>query len=433
MFLNNKIFISPYQLMIMICTLLSFSNMLSLPMALSEISRRDAWISFFLPTLYGFLLAFLLFLLMRRYPGKNLFEISKAVCGKWIGGFLNVWLILYLFYDLVINLRLYTDYFNSSILLRTPVEFILLLTVSLLIYFGNGSIQDVARSAALFFPIFFILHLLLPFMLLNEIDLRHMLPSLSEGAALPLRGGLLGMGAFGDIIAVGAFLNNLKHPRGLYISMKSGIAISCFILTTWTLLVITTIGHTTASRMIYIGWVLVQQIHITDFLDRVDLFIVSLWLPNLFIKYCILYLSVLVGLASFTKSKSYKEYNVLTGMILTMTCIVLFANVGEVVKLYNYGMWLLTLPIQILFFGAVFIGLILKKKTDVKIGNQGKKNAWGSVWFPVFGCAAAIGMSNVLGNDRGIYGIYCAVFYFIFLLLVVFFSLREFKQISDKI
>ena len=60
---------------------------------------------------------------------------------------------------------------------------------------------------------------------------------------------------------------------------------------------------------------MVQQVHITDFLDRVDLFIMSLWLPNVFIKYILLYLSILVGLASFTKSKSYKEFNGLLALL----------------------------------------------------------------------------------------------------------------------
>jgi spore germination protein (amino acid permease) len=429
MSLGNKIFVSNFQMIVMVCSIISFSNMLSIPMELTKVSHQDAWISYFLSIPYGFFIALLLFVLMRRMPGKNLYEISTFVCGKWIGGFLNVLLILYLFYDLVVNLRLYSDYMNSSILLRTPVEYILLLTVSILFFFGNGSIVYVARSAVVFFSIFLFVYLFQPLMMLNEIDVKLLLPALSRGISLPFRGGVLGMGSFGDIIALGAFLNYMKSPRGLYVSIKCGVAISVLMLTIWTLLIITTLGHTAASRIIYIGWILVQIIHITSFLDRVDLFIISLWLPNIIIKYCILYLAILTGIASFTRTKNYKPFNLLTCGLVILTAIVLFSNVGEVIKLYNYGMIPVSILVQVLFFGIVFIALLFKKTKPIR-------DQWmfgRSVWIALLGCGISIGISGVLGNYRGIYGQYCATFYFLCLLAVVFLSVREFNKLPDLI
>jgi len=429
MSLNNKMFISNLQMMIMACVLLSFSNMLCFPMAISRAAQQDAWMSFFLSIPYGFGVALLLFVLMRRFPGKNLFEMATIVCGKWIGGLLNMLLILYLLYSLVINLRLFSDYFNSSILLRTPVEMILLLTGSLLIFFGQGTIISVARSAALFFSVFFILYLFQPLMLLNEINYNHLLPALPNGFSSPLRGGLLGIGSFGDIIALGAFLNSVKSPRGIYISIKCGVVVSALILTFWTLMVTTTLGHASASRIIYIGWILVQIINITSFLDRVDLFIVSLWLPNLIIKFCILYLALLTGIASFTKSKDYRPYNLMMFGLVTLLVLTLFSNVGEVIKLYNFGMILVVLTVQILFFGTVFIALLFKKTKP----NRDQWKLGKSVWAAILGCGVSISLSGILGNSRGIYGQISAVLYFLCLMIVVFLSLREFKKLPDNV
>src|SRR5690606_33170350 len=127
--------------------------------------------------------------LARKMPGHNLFEISRIVCGKWIGGLLNAWLIIYFFIVLVVDMRLYSDYINSAILLRTPAAFILLITVILLMYFGNESIVAVARSAALFFSIFVVLYFFTPFAFLNEIQITNFLPSLTAGSSYPLMGG----------------------------------------------------------------------------------------------------------------------------------------------------------------------------------------------------------------------------------------------------
>jgi spore germination protein (amino acid permease) len=404
--------------------------MLSLPMALTEVSHQDAWLSFFLPIPYGIFIALLFSILMRKVPEKNIFEISKYACGKWVGGFLNLLLVIYLFYDLVMNLRIYADFFHSSILQRTPVDFIILITVILLIFFGRGTIEELARTAGLFFPIFFILYMFLPIFLLNEIDLTQLQPALASGAEFPMKGGLLGMGAFGDILTLGAFLNNVKSPRGMYISIKCGVIVSCFLLTLWTFLVVSTLGQQTASNIMYIGWILVQQVHITEFLDRIDLFLVSLWLPNLIIKYMVLYLAILTGLASFTKSKSSKEFNLMTGGLATLVTLVSFKNVGEVINFNNYGMMPFSFLIQILLFGSIFTCLLFRKKERMQLLE---KWPYGKlIWIMLIGCVLSLSITDVMGHSRGIYGLYSICLYSVFYLLAVFFVVREFKIFRDK-
>jgi spore germination protein KB len=138
---NKKIFISNYQLVLLVCANFSVGSTMTLPKGLTEVSKQDAWISLFFPIIYCIGIVLILFLLMRRMPGHNIFEISNNLCGKFLGTFLNILFILYLFFDLVINIRLYADYFNSAILLRTPLEYIVLITIVLLMYFGRGSIE----------------------------------------------------------------------------------------------------------------------------------------------------------------------------------------------------------------------------------------------------------------------------------------------------
>jgi spore germination protein (amino acid permease) len=427
--MDKKIFISNYEFLILVCTMISVANQLSLPMALAKVSQQDAWITFFFPLVYTIGIVFLLFKLMRQFPGENLFEISKIICGKWAGGLLNLLLIGYLFYDLVINLRIHADFFNSSMLIRTPIEFILLLTIGLIIFFARGSIEVLARTSALFFPLFFILGLFIPFMLLNEIDLTEIQPILTKGSSSLIKGGVLGIGGFGDIIALGAFLNNMKNPRGLYVSCKCGIILSSFFLTVWTFLVISVFGATSSSRIIYLGWVLVQQIHITDFLDRVDLFVLSFWLPNLFIKYSIVFLAILVGVASFTKSKNYKPFNVLTGALVLFVAIVAFKDVEEVVWANDYAMAPLTFCIHLIFFFTLFTVLLFRRMKAAHVPVQQKDSKL--IWVGLFGCAAAIGVSDFLGHSFGIYGILCGSLYIFFLVISIILSLWEFRNLDN--
>ncbi|WP_409346540.1 endospore germination permease [Paenibacillus sp. MBLB4367] len=428
--MSQKRYIGNLQVAGMACSVLSVANMLSLPMALTQLSLQDSLYTFFFAALYCIGIAFLLYKLAERVPGKNMFEIAKHLCGNWLGSILNLLLIGYLLYDLVGLLRIFADYFNSSILLRTPLEFIILITVAVLVYFGSGSIEDLVRTNDLFIPIFIIFFLLDPLLFLNEIDLTQLQPSLSGSWISPYQSGLLGMGAFGDIIVIGSFLNNVKSPRSFYISVRGGIMLSALALTIWIFLVITVVSPITASRIIYIGWILVQQIHITDFLDRVDLVLISSWLPLLLIKMLILYLSILTGLATFTKDNSYKRLNMMTGLMIILLTTVSFKNVMEVVTFSNYGILPITFTVEILFFGALFGALWLRRREKTELHREDKSRAGRGMWIALAGCFAAIVFGNFFGHLRGFYGAISVIAYILFMILSVILALNEYSRIK---
>lgn len=430
--MSHKRYIGNLQLTGMVCTVLAVANMISLPMSLTELSLQDSLYSFFFACLYCIGIAFLLYKLAEKVPGKNIFEISKHLCGKWAGGLLNGLLILYLLYDLAGLLRLHADFFNSSILLRTPVEFILLVTVMLLAYFGAGSIEDLVRTNDMFVPLYLLLFFILaPLLFLNEIDLTQLQPSLAGGWSKPYESGILGMGAFGDIILLGAFMNNVKDPRALYVSLRSGIILSAGIMTMWTVLIITVISPTTASRIIYIGWILVQQIHITDFLDRVDLVVFSTWLPLFLVKMMILYLSILTGLATYTKDNSYKQLNMMTGLFLILLSTVCFKNVMEVVTFNNYGIFPFTFAVQVIYFSVLFAVLWLRRRGKHEL-RESNTPIGHTLWLGLAGCFAAIVFGNFFGHFRGFYGIVSVGCYILFLFLTVIFALNELRRVQIR-
>jgi spore germination protein (amino acid permease) len=429
--MDNRIYFRKFQIFAIVCSMLSYSNMIVLPMALAKNVHRDAWMSFYLGILYGFLLAYLFYMLIRRLPGKNIFEITKVLCGQWIGGGLNALLILYLLIELIVEMRMFADYVNSSILIRTPMEFILLLTICVLVYFGGGSIIDVSRCAALYVPISLALYMFIPVFMINELDMGHLLPAFQEGSVPIFKGGLIGIGAFADMIAVGAFLNHVKTPKSFYTAMKSGFILSVLVLTVLTGLIITSLGHAFATKFIYVGWLLVQLIHITDFLDRVDLFIISLLIPNLIVKYCVLYLAILKGLVSFTKTKNCKPFNLLMGVFITLTAIVSFSDVEQVARMSTYGTLPFSLIIHVLLIGAVLIGLWIKRNAAKKVNA---KNGRGLImpWIAVLACGAVLAAGESFKGVNTGNGIFLAGLYMTGLVVVAVFTLKEYRRTPEE-
>ncbi|MCM3630755.1 spore germination protein [Paenibacillus glycanilyticus] len=423
--MQDRMKVSTLQMALLVGSLLIASNMNTMPTAITMAAEQDAWYAYLFPIPYGIGMAYLMWRLARFSPGKNMYEIMQHSCGKWFGGLLNGILIAYLSLDLISQLRIYSDFFSSSILLRTPQIYILLMTMLLLVYYAGGSMEHLFRTNVVFIALYLSLYMFTPIFLLNEIDMNKIKPSLSSGIFEPLKGGVLALGSFTDLIIFGAFLHHVRRPRDVYIAMKMGVIYSAFMLTVWLFCVVSVISPILSSRMLYIGWILVQQIHITDFLDRIDLFLISLFVPVLLIKFAALYIAILTGIASYTKQKKFDFINLPIGIVFTILAAITFDNTDEVSLFYAFGILPISVGVQILFLAGLFIGLGVRKKksmpSDMKINGYSI-----GIWLTLAGGMASIISGVMVGNQRGYYGTICASLFVCFLILCVYLSIREY-------
>lgn len=425
--MQDQMKVTTLQMALLVGSLLIASNMNTMPTALTQASEQDAWYAYLFAIPYGIGMAYLMWRLARYSPGKNMYEIMQQCCGKWFGGLINGVLIAYLSIDLISQLRIYSDFFSSSILLRTPQIYILLMSMLLLVYYAAGSMEHLFRTNVVFIILFLALYTFTPIFLLNELELNKMEPSLSSGIFEPLKGGVLAIGSFTDLIIFGAFLHHVRKPRDIYIAMKMGVIYSAAMLTIWLFCVVSVITPILASRMLYIGWILVQQIHITDFLDRIDLFLISLYTPILLIKFAALYIAILTGIASYTKQKKFDFINLPMGIVFTILAAITFDNTDEVSLFYAYGILPISVGVQILFLAVLFIGMGIHKKKSMPPDIGVSRYSVGE-WLMVAGGFAAILGGTMVGNLRGYYGTICASLFICFLLLCVYFSIREYTS-----
>lgn len=166
---------------------------------------------------------------------------------------------------------------HVSLLPQTPLEIILLVFVLLLMYYGKTSLEVAARVNEIYFPAYFIMCLMLYFLLMNEYSIERLEPILSTTLERIAVSNLLPLGVYGDILLFGAFLHASSEPRLLFAAMKHGIMIVCFTTTIMILILLGVMGYVIASRLNFPIYILVQQIHLTDFLDRVEMILFSLW------------------------------------------------------------------------------------------------------------------------------------------------------------
>lgn len=419
--------ISGFQLF-MLCTVLYVAGAMStLFKTLAEASMQDAWMTFIFGLLYAWLIVFLLYRLGRAYPGKNMFEICEIACGKWLGRIVNLIVLVYVLHLLVRDLRIFGDFIGTAVLQRTPTEFIYLAVMLVLIYFATGNMEEFTRSVNLLYPIFQINLLLLPILLLNEIDLTTLQPLLAHGPEVIAKGGLLGAGWSGDIFIIGAFLSYIGSTRQFYVSVKFGIVISTIVLTMLMLLNTAVLGPITVSRAMYPLYTMAEQINITDFLDRLDVLLIGFWIPAYLMKMIMLYFCIMTGLSSMLGSGNLRGINVMSGWLALLLTLVSFKSVMEAYHFGNYASFPFGLIVHVVFFVCVTIGMLRgrAKRGRRESSNESLRINWG-MWVFIVIALAAIVAGGYTGQWYKAYGLAGSAIYAAALIGVVVASGREF-------
>jgi hypothetical protein len=145
----------------------------------------------------------------------------------------------------------------------------------------------------------------------------------------------------------GAFLNALRYAKEVHAAIRSGTILGAFFLTTLVFLCIVVLGPGISSDSLYPSYTLVEQIHVTDFLDRVEIIMFSIWLPAFLIKVAFSFIAFMVGIASFTKHQEHNIFAKQVGWFLLLGALTGFKGVTEVFAFGNYGQPILMIAYQV--------------------------------------------------------------------------------------
>lgn len=442
------------QLAWMIITILISGGLMSLPRTLIQIARLDAWFAQVGGLLFAMFVAFFFFQCARKFPRKNLFEVTFELCGRYVGGAINAVFIGYIWMSLIRDIREFADFINSTLLMKTPLEFTILLLVMVMVYYCKSSVEVVARVNDLMIPVFLLVQFALPLLLTNEFSTTRLEPILGNGIVNVLEGNVLSIGCYGDLLVVGAFLHTLTTSRQVHTALKHGIVAAAFGLTLPLLLCISVLGSTVSARTMYPVYTMVEQIHITDYLDRLELVMLSVWLPLYVLKCCFLLTAILVGFNAFTGQHNQQLYAKQVGWFLQVTTALAFRSVVETFDYGNFGTLLIALGIQMPLY-LVLLVLLMRHETDPAERkadqvlreqeqedekkyqeqqsswfNSVRRKTWSRWTVGLLGiCAAFLIAGGIMGKDWSIVGSICGFGYVGALLVMLVTTYMEMSKI----
>ncbi|MGB8956720.1 MAG: GerAB/ArcD/ProY family transporter, partial [Tumebacillaceae bacterium] len=273
------------------------------------------------------------------------------------------------------------------------------------------------------------------------------------------KGSLLPAGWYADVFVLGAYLHALRNSNQLYASLRHGVMLGTATVTVAMLTVIAVLGTSLGQRSMYPAYMLVEQVHITDYLDRVELSLFSVWLPAYIIKCSVIFTAFVRCLSSFTdRQKRSGLFVKQVGWFIVITTFLAFRNVTEVFNFGNYGSILTTAVLQVPCVLAIFLLARRKRfnphdpeqerynQLDRKpLPGQRKKGLSSRLinipphrWFRMTNwlIAVMVGLlitGELLGNDVQIVARICAFFYLLLVFGAVFTTFMEMKSKKERL
>lgn len=218
--MNNKVSFGTYEA-VCLTTLMMIAKVFYA--SLSVIIKAEgtaAWYGTIISCITSLIVFYLMYLLLKRFPGLDITQVFEAVLGKVAGKILNLLFCTYVLFYAAANLREFIEMIKAYNLPYTPPSILIfgfIAVASLIAYFG---LEGVARiSAIVFIPVIsgiaIILVLSIPYY-----DVDYLKPYWGYGFQKTLETGFLRSSAYEEFFILAIFINSI---HGLKVFKKAGI------------------------------------------------------------------------------------------------------------------------------------------------------------------------------------------------------------------
>lgn len=125
---------------------------LLIPSHLATEAKQDAWIASVLGVGIGMLLVWLYTTLGNRFPDMTLVEYSEQILGKWLGKTVSLLFFTFFFILAALILRNIGDFLTAQVMPETPIQFIHIMFLSIVIMGTRLGLEPLARAGEILIP-----------------------------------------------------------------------------------------------------------------------------------------------------------------------------------------------------------------------------------------------------------------------------------------
>lgn len=302
----------------------------------------------------------LLYILMKRFQQKDLYQIFEAVTGKKAGKILILIYALYFLYYSGVNLREFSIILKVYSLAKTPSGILIgafLLIVLAMSYVG---LEGIVRVAYIFFyPIIFGLIIVL-LLAIPAYEFDYLKPWLGYGLGKTVQIGILRASAYDEIIILAIIYNSLQGLKNFKKAGLTCLLFTGFVFSVSLACILAAFQYTEASEHLSGMYQLSRVIYYSRFFQRVEAIFLFIWV---FASVITVGIAFHIALSSYCRAFKIDNHRplLLPFAFFTYTIAFMPANIAEVLEIHvkyirQYSFLLLYLVPVIILFLALILG-----------------------------------------------------------------------------
>lgn len=338
---------------------------LFVPGVSASYARQDAWISLLLAAAGAVIIALLTVNLSRRFPGRTLFDYLEIILGKIPGKAVGLLYLSWFLYDSAAVTREYASFLTLIFFPNTPLIVISTVTVAATAYAVFGGLETLARVNQLFFPVIMGSMLVLFCLSIPRMDAINLLPVLEAGPVSIIKGALVPLGWFGEILLISVLLPYVNRPeRARRIALVS-VLIVAFIFELSVIGAISVFGPSVTASYFLSLLNNARVINIANFIDRLEVLVMFIWVFSGGVKLGVFYWATALGSAQVMGLKDYRWLIPPVGAAILALSISIYTSAMEMLG-FGATAW----PFYALTFELVIPLFLLAVAALRKVGRK---------------------------------------------------------------
>ncbi len=336
------------------------ASLITLPQFMVDLSLHNTWVVpiFLFVVVYGMMFFGLSKLEKVPKSERHFSSDSKKVKT------LACLFILFFAHVLIRDIRILLGFISTTLIPLTPKYVIIILLIGTVLYLAMSGIEVIARFTELYYFLFIGVILFIPLSLGTQISVENFEPMVGL-KVIPslLQSSYIGLAWMGEAVAVIMIIWLTSPKEGTRKAVFWGIGFGITMLFILIFSQIAVLGSEIVRYSTYPSYTLVQQIRLTEFLDRLDFVLVAFYFPTVFAKMSFF----LYGLHRSLTMLNNKMTNITMvplAIIMGVLAVTLFENVGDTTEFSIFTWASLGLILELLILALTF--MIIRTKLNNK-------------------------------------------------------------------
>ena len=299
--------IASSQMMLLLITTVTATGFIFIPAITAKFAAQDAWISSLIPTtIFGLIAGFVCIKLGARFPDQSVVEYAPQLVGRVLGKLIGLSYAFLFLHNHAGVVQSFGGMMVDAFMPETPG---IVFNISAIILAGlaiRHGMEVLARINQFMMPLFIGVLTLVLLLVVNEMDLSRIMPVMEKGIKPILEGSIPINGWRGQVFVILMFFPYLNTPKEATKTMFLAVLLTTVLVTAPTLAGILVFGPELNANAAFPTLNLVKYISQGMFLERIEVFIIVVWVGGLVAKIGVFYLASVLAIAHTFGVKNYR-------------------------------------------------------------------------------------------------------------------------------